>query len=92
MKTAAIALAAAALGLLVGAGAMRSSTGADTYQVPRTADGKPNLNGIWQAMNTANWDIQDHAARPGPGGRARRGVQRARRARASSKATRFPTA
>lgn len=28
-------------------------------------DGKPNLNGIWQAMNTANWDLQDHAARPG---------------------------
>src|SRR3989442_1144103 len=32
----------------------------------RTADGKPNLNGIWQALNTANWDIQPHEARPGP--------------------------
>ncbi len=39
---------------------------APTYRAPRTADGKPNLNGIWQALNTANWDIQDHAARPGP--------------------------
>jgi hypothetical protein len=28
----------------------------------RTPDGKPNLNGIWQAMNTANWDLQDHAS------------------------------
>jgi hypothetical protein len=37
-----------------------------TYQAPRTADGKPNLNGIWQAMNTANWDIQAHAAKAGP--------------------------
>ena len=37
-----------------------------TDRGPRTADGKPNLNGIWQAMNTANWDIQDHAARQGP--------------------------
>jgi len=36
------------------------------YRAPRTADGKPNLNGIWQALNSANWDIQDHAARPGP--------------------------
>src|SRR5262249_55046809 len=36
------------------------------YKAPRTADEKPDLNGIWQAMNTANWDIQDHAARPGP--------------------------
>jgi hypothetical protein len=24
------------------------------------------LNGIWQAVNTANWDIQDHSAQAGP--------------------------
>ena len=36
------------------------------YRAPRAADGHADLNGIWQAMNTANWDIQDHAARPGP--------------------------
>lgn len=36
------------------------------YKAPRTADGKPNLSGIWQAMNAANWDIQGHAAAPGP--------------------------
>ena len=34
------------------------------YRAPRTADGKPNLNGIWQALNTANWDLQAHAAGP----------------------------
>jgi len=33
--------------------------------MPRTADGKPDLNGIWQALTTANFDIQDHAAAPG---------------------------
>ena len=39
---------------------------------PRTKDGKPDLNGVWQAMNTANWDLEPHAARaalalvPGP--------------------------
>ena len=36
---------------------------APVYRAPRTADGKPNLNGIWQSLNTANWDIQGHAAR-----------------------------
>jgi len=34
-------------------------------KLPRTPDGKPNLNGIWQAMNTANWDLQGHEARAG---------------------------
>ena len=36
------------------------------YKAPRTADGKPNLNGIWQAINTAHWDIQDHMAQASP--------------------------
>ena len=37
-----------------------------TYRAPRTPDGKPDLNGIWQVLNTANWDLQGHAAGPGP--------------------------
>src|SRR5437870_5812156 len=24
--------------------------------------GRSNLNGIWQAINTANWNLEDHAA------------------------------
>ncbi len=32
--------------------------------VPRLANGKPDLNGIWQAINEANYDIQMHVARP----------------------------
>ena len=32
--------------------------------LPRTPSGKPNLNGIWQAMGNAHWDIEPHLARP----------------------------
>ena len=46
-------------------GVMPAASGAEAYKAPRSADGKPNLNGIWQALNTANWDIQEHAARSG---------------------------
>jgi len=32
--------------------------------VPRLANGRPDLNGVWQTLNEANFDIQLHAARP----------------------------
>ena len=41
-------------------------------RIPRAASGRPDLNGIWQAINTANWDLEAHnprpalAMRPGP--------------------------
>jgi hypothetical protein len=37
-----------------------------TYRAPRAADGKPNFNGIWQALNEAYWDVEAHAAAPSP--------------------------
>src|SRR6185295_14558238 len=33
--------------------------------LPRTADGKPNLQGIWQVRNRAAYDLEDHAAKFG---------------------------
>jgi len=39
---------------------------APAYRAPRTSDGQPDLNGIWQALNSANWDLEGHDAAPGP--------------------------
>jgi len=41
------------------------SSGQQVSRIARMPDGKPNLNGIWQAMNTANWNLEAHAARQG---------------------------
>jgi len=38
-----------------------------TYTPPRNAFGQPDLQGVWQVMNTAAWDIQDHPAQLFPG-------------------------
>jgi len=44
-----------------------ASSQGPAYKAPRAADGKaPNLNGIWQALNTsANWDLAPHASAAG---------------------------
>ena len=47
-----------------GAATQPADAGAAPYQPARMQDGKPNLNGIWQALNAANYDIEAHAARP----------------------------
>jgi len=34
------------------------------YRAPRAEGGHPDLNGIWQALNEANYDLEAHTARP----------------------------
>src|SRR5947207_13942235 len=59
------AAAAVAGGVLTTALATRTEGQTRTDGVARMPDNRPNLNGIWQVMNTANWDLEDHQARAG---------------------------
>ena len=38
---------------------------ASGYTGPRTPDGKPDLNGIWQVLSTAHWNLEAHSASEG---------------------------
>jgi hypothetical protein len=40
-----------------------SAAVAQQAKIPRLPDGKPNFNGIWQVINSANYDLEPHAAR-----------------------------
>ena len=42
-----------------------SPAGAQDRLFPRAFDRHPDLNGIWQAIGTAHWDLEDHPAAPG---------------------------
>jgi hypothetical protein len=50
-------VATAALGLVV-------ALAGSAQTAPRRVGGHPNLNGIWQTLSTANWNLEGHAAMP----------------------------
>jgi hypothetical protein len=70
-RTAVIALVSAAVALAlsemmrgrVGGRVEGQTRDADLLRMP---DGKPDLSGIWQAIGTAHWNLQDQQARTGP--------------------------
>ncbi len=66
LRGARMAFARAAVAALLPLAVATAAAQARPYKAPRTADGKPDLSGIWQALGTAHWDIEGHAARPGP--------------------------
>ena len=46
--------------------ASTQTTGDVPAEVKKDEYGRPDLNGIWQAMGSAHWDLEAHAARKGP--------------------------
>ena len=55
---AAATFALAAILLVVPVGAQSENN----YRTPRTPGGNPDLNGIWQVLGSAHWDLEGHAA------------------------------
>ena len=55
---------------LVATGLLSACTMASDQEVsgasPRFADSQPDLNGIWQTLGTANWDLEAHGAEAAP--------------------------
>jgi hypothetical protein len=51
-------------GAILAAIAMPLASQTSTYRSQRAEGGKPDLNGIWQALNEANYDLEGHNARP----------------------------
>jgi hypothetical protein len=63
-RSVATALAAGLAGAVLAITALPIAGQGQAYQPPRLADGHPDLNGIWQTITEANYDIQMHVARP----------------------------
>jgi hypothetical protein len=68
--TAARALGCLAAFLLT-ASSLVAQESAGRFTASRTRDGQPNLQGVWQVLNTAAWDILDHSEQRFPGFPAR---------------------
>jgi len=63
----------AATAVLAIAGASGASAAGAKHATARGGDasaamlgGHPNLNGVWQTINTANWDLEPHSAQEAP--------------------------
>jgi hypothetical protein len=64
IRPAGLAIAAIACCVLAWPAAAQPAGGTAAFE--RTPSGQPKLDGIWQALVTANWDVRPHAAAPPP--------------------------
>ena len=53
-----------AAGLLVGSPSAGPAALEQEYRASRAPDGRPDLNGIWQTLNSAHWNVEPHPAGP----------------------------
>jgi hypothetical protein len=53
------------LALGIASAAASISAAQMTTTIPRGADGHPDLSGVWQVVNTAAWNLQNHVAEKG---------------------------
>jgi len=60
LRFAGLIVSVAAMGILWGT--LAAAQGAAPYAPPRTQDGHPDLQGVWQALNAAAWNLEDHNA------------------------------
>ena len=68
VRTALVGGVGIAIGVALSVAATRNlAVQGSRQETKRTADGKPDLDGIWQALSTANWDLEDHSAQAQPG-------------------------
>src|SRR6185436_11618726 len=66
MSLAAIPLAGQARGAAPAAPAPAAAAQARPAARPAQIAGHPNFNGIWQAIGTAHWNLEDHSASATP--------------------------
>jgi hypothetical protein len=64
LKTLVVAAVAAGAGAGVALVTVPITGQTSSPAAPRLPGGKPDLNGVWQALNEANYDLQAHMARP----------------------------
>lgn len=62
MTSAAVAMAVVASFSLIGVPSVNGQP--SDFEPPRLSNGRPDFNGIWQALTAAHFDIEPHIARP----------------------------
>ena len=50
--------------ILIAALTFAAGAYAQTVDHPATIEGHPNFNGVWQTINSANWNLEAHSAEP----------------------------